>query len=305
MIIRSLFVAAMVAAVSLAPAVAQETVKVLAGNIGREVTWSNTLGFEAEEFAGSVKAGDYIYITFDRTTDVIELKSNGTWLPGSIFKSLGDDTPDYKCYITADGLKALQTYGLEICGASFTVNSVSICNDGFVMPDGAVWGGYFWVDNWNTMELFKTAFDNYDGQRYMDIYLSADNSDFTGYFMKVLTRWDPETVIAGNDAIAHWAGKSVVDLKGVDLKAALADVNALMIQSNPEGGMPYNITAVVLRGDSGGSTAVDEIIASDNNRTDVYNLQGVKVRTAECHEAAVDGLPAGIYIVNGQKVYIR
>lgn len=155
---------------SLMPAPAQETVKKLYEGEAKEVTWASTLSIPADQFAEGVNVGDYIYITFSATTDVIEIKANGTWLPGSRFTALGDNSTDFRAYITADMLDALKEYGLEICGAKFTVTSVNICNDGFQMPEGAVWGGYFWVDSWNTLEIFKTAFAKYEGQRYISMY---------------------------------------------------------------------------------------------------------------------------------------
>lgn len=295
-----------IAAAASITASAQETIKTLYEGNPVEVTWENTLKIEAENFSSDVKAGDYIYITFDRTSDVIELKSDGTWLPGTRFVFLGDNTPELKTYITTDMLESLKATGLELCGASFTVNTVSICNDGFVMPEGAIWGGYFWVDNWNTLELFKSAFNNYNGQRYLDIYLSDDNGDNIGYFMKVLTAWEnPDAIWADNTDITHETRKAIVDLKGLNVNDMLADVNTLMIQSNPEGGSPYNITAIALRSDTNGEGAIEVSYTDNNTHTVVYNLQGVKVREGLSSETTLSNLPAGIYIVNGKKIAIR
>lgn len=286
---------------------AQETIKTLYDGNPVEVTWDNTLKIEAENFESGVKVGDYIYITFSKTTDVIELKANGTWLPGTKFTSLGDNTPDLRTYITSDMLAKLKEYGMELCGASFTVSEVSICNDGFNMPDGAIWGGYFWVENWNTLELFKTAFDNYAGQRYMEIYLSDDNGDNADYFMKVLTAWDnPNAVWADNGEITHETRKAIVDLKGIDVKSKLADVNTLMVQSNPEGGSPYNITAIVLRNEDGTTTGIESVgFDSVVEKADVYNLQGMLVKKNASLAENLNELPAGIYITNGKKYIVK
>lgn len=287
------------------PSTAQETVKILYDGDPKEVTWDNTLSIPAEQFTDGVNVGNYIYITFSQTTDVIEIKANGTWLPGSRYTNLGDNSTDFKAYITNDMLAALQEYGLEICGAKFTVTGVSICNDGFTMPEGAIWGGYFWIDNWSTLEIFKTAFASYNGQRYMDIYLSDDVNDYTGYFLKVLTKWDPETVWANNDQIIHNPKVATVDLQNIDVAASLADVNALMIQGNKETGNPFNITAVVLRNENGASGLDITFDSIEDRFVDVYNLQGVKIRSNAPLESATDGLHAGIYIVNNKKIIIR
>ncbi|MCM1068083.1 MAG: hypothetical protein NC418_10980 [Muribaculaceae bacterium] len=304
---KKLILTSILGAAALVSVNAQETIKTLYTGEPVDVTWSNTLKIEADNFGDDVKVGDYIYVTFTKTTDVIELKGNGTWLPGTKYTVLGDNTTDLRTYITADMLTALREYGLELCGASFTVSEVSICNDGFEMPEGAIWGGYFWVDNWNTLELFKTAFDNYDGQRYMDIYLSDDNGDYTGYFMKVLTAWEnPDAIWADNDRIVHEGKKAIVDLKGIDVKNKLADVNTLMIQSNPEGGSPYNITAIALRAEEGSTTVVDNICSDPMaDIADVYNLQGILVLKNASLTLDLGKLPAGIYIANGKKISVK
>lgn len=282
---------------------AANPVKTLYEGEAKEVTWETPLNIAADQFADGVNVGDYIYITFSQTTDVIEIKANGTWLPGSILTNLGDNTTDFKAYITEDMLDTLRQYGLEIIGAKFTVTGVSIQNDGFNMPEGAVWGGYFWVDNWKTLEIFKTAFASHSNARYMDIYLSDDNAaDFTGYFLKVLTRWDPETVLAANDQIEHGPRVATVDLDNINLNDALADVNALMIQGNQESGKPFNITAVALRGEK---TGIEGIVAGNSANVSVYNLQGVLVRENVPAAEATAGLPAGLYIAGGRKVVVK
>lgn len=275
---------------------------------GTEVTWDNTLTIPADQFAEDVNVGDYINVTFASTTDVIEMKANGTWLPGTIKTVLGDNMPDTKAYITTDMLTALRTYGLELCGAKFAVKNVKICNDGFQMPESAIWGGYFWIDNWNTMDLFKTAFDSYDGERYMDIYLSADNGDNTNYVMNVMTAFDnPDAVWANANSgnMERTATKAIIDLKNINVKERLADVSALLIQSNPEGGNPFNITAIALRNDNNQSTIVSSLTSDDNAPVTVYNLQGIAVKTNAAMATALNGLPAGIYIVNGKKFAVR
>lgn len=52
----------------------------------------------------------------------------------------------------------------------------------------------------------------------------------------------------------------------------------------------------------GQSSAIDNIIVDGNAIVDVYNLQGVKVRSKVKAENALDDLPRGIYIVGGRKV---
>lgn len=285
-------------------AYAQETIETLfTGN--QTVTWANTLYFEASKF-DNVTVGDYIYITFSNTTDVIELKSDGVWLPGSRFSYLGEGVQDYKCYITADGLAALQTTGLELCGASFTVSSVSIMNDGFVMPEGAVWGGYFWIDNWNTLEIWETAFAKYNGEKFMVINISDDNGDNTNYVMQVMTKFDDPAAVIGNNDKGNETktGKmTVIDLTGINLSSMLENADRILVQGNPEGGNAFNITSVVLTNNNPLSqdnpSGINEI-STISETVAVYTMRGTLIMDNVDPYSAIANLSKGIYILKGK-----
>lgn len=294
---KKLLLFAAILGTSASMANAQETVVNLFSG-SQQVTWSNTMSFEASVFE-NVKVGNYIYATYADGKSGFEFKSNGEWVPGSYFIN-SENNFQAKYYITEEGLSVLQQYGLEICG-EFLLESLSIMDDGFVMPEGAIWGGYFWVDNWNTLEIWKTAFANYNGQRYLDVYLAPDNTNDV-YFMKVLTNWNPETVVANNENIVKTSNIATIDLQGVNLTEMLAadGVNALMIQANPEGGNAFNMISVVLRDDenSGNSSVVNSFI-NENTGYDVFTLQGLKVKSGADFSGALNNLPKGVYIVRG------
>ncbi|MDE5870277.1 MAG: hypothetical protein K2H18_08580 [Muribaculaceae bacterium] len=277
---------------------AQETVKSLYDGEAVNVSWSNTLTIPAEKFATDVKVGDYISIGLENGEDVLEIKGNGTWLPGSILTRI-DGKDEYKAYITQDMLAAMKEYGMEICGAGFTLTSVNVMNDGFNMPEGAIWGGFFWVENWNTLELFKTAFDSYTNQRYLEINMEAG---YDTYFFKALTKWDDDNAVWTNDQnTVKEANKVTVNLKDINVKDALADVNALMCQFNPEGGQPFNVTSIVLKGNND-ETGVNEIESEEHSLATVYNIQGMAIKTDVNSTEALNDLPAGLYIINGKKI---
>lgn len=279
------------------------TVKTIYSGEPHNVTWDNTLTIPAEEFKSDVAIGNYISIAIANPSETIEIKANGTWLPGSRYCPLGDAT-EFKAYITTGMLAALKEYGLEICGASFTVNSVSIMDDGFQMPADAIWGGYFWVENWNTLELWKSAFDSYDNEDLMTVNISDDNGDNTGYFMKVMTSWEDSGLWAANDAISHKANCAEISLKNINVKESLANTDRVMIQANPEGGNPFNLTSVTLSNSTLSNISAVVAAATDLFPAKVYNLQGIAVATV-ASEAETASLPAGIYILNGKKIAVR
>lgn len=234
-------------------------VKDLWYNAGNEATiaWDNTKSFEASDFAG-VKVGDYIQIDITSSTGLIELKSNGSFLPGTVKcdKPNGGGAYTYKAYITADMLASLQAHGLLVCGAEFKTIGIKIFNDGSVMPEGAIWAGYTWVDGWKTLELAKETFNNYAGQRFIDVYLSSDNGNNTDYTFEILTEWSSPWAKTGdqNQTAIHRANRHVIiDLQhcGVtsvdEMKAKLNQSYLIFNVYKGNDKASFNITAVALR----------------------------------------------------------
>lgn len=297
------FMLALAAVAATFTASAQELVKTLYAGDPVTVTWETPASLGPELFTSEIAAGHFINFKFTATEDVFELKSNGKWLPGSTFVALGTDRADLRVYITEDMLAALKAHGLEVVGKNFTYNAVEICNDGFKMPEGAVWGGYFWMDSWTTIDIRKTALDNYKGQRYLDLYFDrSQDADNTNYLVNVRTSWNDDGIVAENAAIKKEPMRATVDLQNIDLPALLTKGDNLMVQCNKEGGSPFNLTAVALRHDQN-VTSVSEVGINVVSDTKVYNLMGVPV--APSLEAAQTTLPAGIYICNGRKYVVK
>ncbi len=70
------------------------------------------------------------------------------------------------------------------------------------------------------------------------------------------------------------------------------------------GGHKFKVKKIFPSNDPNDS-AVDGISADDSVLADVYNLQGVAVRKGVALSEATEGLPAGIYIVNGKKILVK
>lgn len=51
--------------------------------------------------------------------------------------------------------------------------------------------------------------------------------------------------------------------------------------------------------------ALERIEAGDDKTFDVYNLQGMPVRRGVMADNATQGLPPGIYIVDGKKISVK
>ncbi len=258
------------------------------------VDWSNTLTIEATKFADA-QVGQKIVVEFkDATGEVIELHSNGGMLPGTRYAhSLYADQHEMEVFITPGMLACLKEHGMEICGKGFTATKVWY-GDGKENVDGnTVWTGYFWMDEWSTLEVAKTSFDGINWSNYKAIrfYSEANRTD---YVINVLTKWDEGGKLGDQTTMTMTNEYAELNLEGIDMAAKLADVDRLMVQCNKEGGNPFNFTAIVLvKKETTGVSAT--LMDSEKVDGKAYNLAGQHV----------DSPSKGLYIVNGKKFFIK
>ena len=249
------------------------------------VDWSNTLTIEAAKFADA-QVGQKIVVEFkDATGEVIELHST-----------------------------CLKEHGMEICGKGFTATKVWY-GDGKDNVDGnTVWTGYFWMDEWSTLEVAKTSFDgiNWSDYKAIRFYSEANRTD---YVINVLTKWGDGGKLGDQTTMTMTNEYVELSLEGIDMTAKLADVDRLMVQCNKEGGNPFNFTAIVLvkketTGVEGGNpfnfTAIvlvkKETTGVSATLMDSEKVDGKAYNLAGQH---VDSPSKGLYIVNGKKVLVK
>lgn len=220
------------------------------GGNAATITWADTKFFNASDFSG-VKVGDYIQIDITSSTGLIELKSNGSFLPGTVKcdKPNGGGAYTYKAYITVDMLAALQTYGLLVCGAEFKTIGIKIFNDGSVMPEGAIWAGYTWVpnnDSWpDDFVLFKQAFEGHSNAKYLYIYHEAGH---TSYAFNMRTSWDDSALKLATDSEGRkFNNYAMFTLADGVLTSLLenGDLSTVFLQRHSDGSA-FNITSIAL-----------------------------------------------------------
>lgn len=256
------------------------------------VAWNNTLTIEAAQFA-EAQVGQKLVVDFtDATGDVIELHSNGGMLPGTRYEHhLYADQDEMAVYITKGMLARLKESGLEICGAGFTATKVWYGDGKEGVDDNTVWTGYFWMDEWSTLEIAKTSFDgiNWSDYKAIRFYSEAGRTD---YIINVLTKWGDGGKLGDQGTMTMTNEYAELSLEGIDMAAKLADVNRLMVQCNKEGGDPFNFTAIVLvKSESTGiSATLNKNEEIKNNH--IFDLQGRRVANPS----------KGLYIVNGKKI---
>ena len=259
------------------------------------VAWDNTLTIEAAKFADA-QVGQKLVVDFKEATgDVIELHSNGGMLPGTRYEHhLYADQSSMEVFMTPGMLARLKQSGLEICGAGFTATKVWYGDGKDNVDENTVWTGYFWMDEWSTLEVAKTSFDgiNWSDYKAIRFYSEANRTD---YVINVLTKWGDGGKLGDQGTMTMTNEYAELSLEGIDMAARLADVDRLMVQCNKEGGEPFNFTAIVLvKKDATGITA-KHVDGDDNMSGSTYNLAGLRVAQPQ----------QGLYIQNGKKFIIK
>ena len=259
------------------------------------VAWDNTLTIEAAKFA-EAQVGQKIVVEFTNATgEVIELHSNGGMLPGTRYAHfLYADQHEMEVFITPGMLASLKEYGMEVCGTGFTATKLWYGDGKDNVDENTVWTGYFWMDEWSTLEIAKTSFDGINWSDYKSIrfYSEANRTD---YVINVLTKWGDGGKLGDQTTMTMTTEYAELSLDGIDMAAKLADVDRLMIQCNKESGNPFNFTAVVLVKKE--STGIDEVRGQKEDvRGDFYTLDGRKLSSKPTK---------GLFICHGKKILIK
>lgn len=258
------------------------------------VNWDNTLTIEAAKFADA-QVGQKIVIEFTNATgEVIELHSNGGMLPGTRYAHhIYADQSSMEVFITKGMLARLKESGLEVCGTGFTATKAWYGDGKDNVDDNTVWTGYFWMDEWSTLEVAKTSFDGINWSDYKAIRFYSE-ANRTNYVINVLTKWGDDGKLGDQTTMTMTNDYAELNIENIDMAAKLAEVDRLMVQCNKEGGDPFNFTAIVLvKKESTGINTLN--VEREMLNGEVYNLAGQRVHNPR----------KGLYIVNGKKVMMK
>ena len=215
----------------------------------KHVSWSEGgLQIAADQFAAA-QPGNLIKVHFTGATDGIEFKVMNQFfdhLAGSREAAWIDGNGAFEQFLTQTAVDSLKAYGLEIIGANFTCTKVELLESKTLKEGFTVWTGFFWADDWTTLELYWNGYAGVDFNyaTALRIYSEANRSDFV---INIKENWDPEGQIA--DQTAMTAGEGYMELPLTDeLRNRLANAGHWMIQFNKEGGAAFNVTDIVLVG---------------------------------------------------------
>ena len=226
----------------------------------KHVSWDDGgLQIEAAQFADA-QPGQKIVVAFSDASDGIEFKvmnANFDHLAGSreALWISGDGTVEQ--FLTVAAVDSLKLHGLELIGANFTATQVELL-DGKELKEGlTVWTGFFWADEWSTLELYRDAYVGVDFSKVSAIRFYSEAAG-TDYVLNFLEAWGDEGKIADQGAMTDGEGYKELALTD-DLRTRLAAAGHWMVQFNKEGLDPFNVTDIVLVEEEG--QAVENIEA--------------------------------------------
>ena len=215
----------------------------------KHVSWSDGgVQIAADQFAAA-QPGNLIKVHFTDASDGIEFKvmnANFDHLAGSREAAWINGDGAFDQFLTQTAVDSLKAYGLEIIGANFTCTQVELLESKTLKDGFTVWTGFFWADDWTTLELYWNGYAGVDWANATSLrfYSEANRSDIV---INLMDAWGDAGLIANQTAMT--AGEGYMELQLTDgLRDRLANAGRWMIQFNKEAGAAFNVTDIVLVG---------------------------------------------------------
>ena len=217
----------------------------------KHVSWEDGGLQIADEKFANAKAGDKIAIRYNSASEGIEFKVMNEHFDHLAGSREGLNFPNaegsLEHFLTPKAVEELKAYGLELIGGNFTVTEVELMDGKASLPEGVnVWTGYFWADEWTTLELY------WNGYRYVDFndvkairfYSEANRSDFV---LNVRDSWGDDGEIANIGDMTD--GEGYMELPLTDfMREKIAASEHLLVQFDKGGNekAAFNVTDIVL-----------------------------------------------------------
>ena len=250
----------------------------------KHVSWADGgLQIAAGNFAAA-QAGQKIVVHFTDASDGIEFKvmnENFDHLAGSREAAWINGDGTYEQFLTAAAVEGLKAHGLEIIGANFTVSQVELL-DGKELKEGiTVWTGFFWADDWNTLELYRDGYSYVDFSEVTAIRFYSEAAG-TDYVLNFKSSWEDAGQIASKADMTD--GEGYAELAMTDeLRTKMSEASHWMIQFNKEALNAFNVTDIVLvvpATEPGDTTAVEQT-TSEGKVTKIIRNGQVLIRRGE------------------------
>jgi len=232
----------------------------------KHVSWDDGgLQIAANQFAAA-QPGNLIKVHFTGATDGIEFKvmnEHFDHLAGSREAAWISGDGAFEQFLTPSAVDSLKAYGLEIIGANFTCTKVELlAGKGELQKGFSVWTGYFWVNDWVTLELYRDGYAGVDWSKAKAIRFYAGATAEQIEAINVLESWEAGGKIADKGAMTAGSGYMELPLTA-ELRTRLAGVGHWMIQYARVEPAEFNVTDIVIVMEEGPSTAIDNTVMGE------------------------------------------
>lgn len=251
----------------------------------KHVSWADGgVQIAADQFVGA-QPGNLLKVHFTGATNGIEFKvmnEHFDHLAGSREAAWIEGDGAFEQFLTQSAVDSLKAYGVEIIGANFTCTKVELLEGKAELKDGfTVWTGYFWADDWKTLELYWNGYAgvDWDKANALRIYSEAAGTEFV---INIKENWDEAGQIASQDEMTDGVGYKELALTE-DLRNRLANANHWMIQFNKESLNAFNVTDIVLVMNN--ETAIDHTAAGEKTIKSFRNGQLVIEKNGKFYNA--------------------
>lgn len=254
------------------------------------VSWDTSMKFTPEQLA-DLQIGNKIVFEIVGATDGFELKDmEGKRLPGCRNPHWINGDLNIETFVTPAMLAKIQEGGFEAIGNNFTVKKVWYGEGKSNVTENTLWSGFFWMDEWSTLEVAMESFEGIDWSKYKAIRFISE-AGRTNYVINVLASWDGADKIADQNAMTMTNEYAELDLTTLSAGqlALFTKTEHVMIQCNKEQGDPFNFTAIELV--PANPTALSTIRINEPSTTS-WSLSG---QPMPAHQK-------GIRIIGGKKV---
>ncbi|MBR2284941.1 MAG: hypothetical protein IJ900_00205 [Paludibacteraceae bacterium] len=154
-------------------------------------------------------------------------------------------------YVTEAMKAAIQGGDFRLYGKDLKINQVEIWRGKYTIPGEikfgkTIWTGYFWMDDWTTLEMFKEAFNGIDLSKYSAIrfYHEAGRTDIVMNIYK--DTWETGDKIADQSTMTMTDNYAELPLTDAVIEKIGGMTSKMNIQCNKESGAAFNFTDVVL-----------------------------------------------------------
>jgi hypothetical protein len=232
----------------------------------KHVSWDDGgLQIAANQFAAA-QPGNLIKVHFTGATDGIEFKvmnEHFDHLAGSREAAWISGDGAFEQFLTPNAVDSLKAHGLEIIGANFTCTKVELlAGKGELQKGFSVWTGYFWVNDWVTLELYRDGYAGVDWSKAKAIRFYAGATAEQIEAINVLESWEAGGKIADKGAMTAGSGYMELPLTA-ELRTRLAGVGHWMIQYARVEPAEFNVTDIVIVMEEGPSTAIDNTVMGE------------------------------------------